>query len=233
MVKRIYQQLISESLRKKIAYLRSDLANQKQLPADVFFFKRKRVIFIHIPKAAGLSLYKAVFKIDSFGHETIRHYEDFLSQRELKKYYKFSFVRNPYDRIHSAYYYLRAGGREHAIDLEYAQMLQHINSFESFILDWLNKENIYKIQHFIPQTYFLKNYNNEIKFDFIGKFENLEQDFGVVTKNLNIDIELLFLNKTKSKKLNFMSEYTQEMFKVVNELYHEDFELLGYKKVLP
>lgn len=231
MIKSIYQKLFNQSLRKKIAYLRSNLSNPKGLPEDVLLFKRRRVIFIHIPKAAGISLYKAIYQRDSFGHETIQHYENFMSSKEFNECYKFTFVRNPYDRIHSAFYYLKAGGRNRPFDIEYSQQLSSIKSFEEFVLSWLNIENLYKIQHFCPQVYYLKNSKNEINLDFIGKFEFLETDFRTVAEELEIDKELLFLNKTKTNKSNYKDEYSKQMVKIVDDLYHEDFKLLGYQKM--
>lgn len=231
MIKNIYQKILPESVRRKIAYLRSDGLNHKGLPADLLYFKRKRIIFIHIPKAAGLSLYNALFNKDSFGHKTIRRYEDLMTPNEFDKCYKFTFVRNPYDRIHSAFYYLKAEGRGRPIDIDYSNELRNVATFEEFILDWLNVDNLYKMEHFSPQTFYLKDIKNEINFDFIGKFENIENDFRVVAKVLKVDEELSFLNKGKSIRSSFEDEYSKQMINVVNELYHEDFEFLGYRKM--
>lgn len=125
-IKKIYQKIISEPVRRRIAYFRGTISNYRELPKDVLYFKNKKVIFIHIPKAAGISLYKSIFNKDSFGHQTIRYYECFMSSKEFNRCYKFSFVRNPYDRIHSAFHYLKAGGRKRPIDLEYSSELKNI-----------------------------------------------------------------------------------------------------------
>lgn len=231
MIKETYQKLVSETLRKKIAYLRVNLLNYKRLPDDVFYFKKKKIIFIHIPKTAGISLYTALFKRDSFGHEPIRRYEELMTPTEFENCYKFTFVRNPYDRIHSAFNYLKAGGRKKPIDIEYSNELKNISTFEEFILTWLNADNIFKMQHFCPQAFYLKNRKNEINFDFIGKFENMENDYEVVAKVMKVDEELSFLNKGDSIKSNYSSDYTEEMITIINELYHEDFEFFGYSKM--
>lgn len=91
----------------------------------------------------------------------------------------------------------------------------------------MNTDNLLRMQHFCPQTFYLKNKNNEIKFDLIGKFEDLENDFHIVAHKLNIDKKLFILNKSNTNKSNYRDEYTKEMIKIVNDLYHEDFEYLG------
>ena len=58
-----------------------------------------------------------------------------------------------------------------------------------------------------------------------------KNDFNVVADKLKINTKLNFLNKTKSTKLNFIDEYSDEMIKVINDLYHEDFENFGYRKM--
>lgn len=231
MFRKMYQNIISESIREKVAYYRNNVLNFRRLPEDVYFFKKKRVIFIHIPKAAGISMYNAIFKRDSFGHETIRRYEELMSAKDFARSYKFTFVRNPYDRIHSAYYYLKAGGRNRPFDVEYSKMLTEINSFEEFVLKWLSHEKINKIQHFQTQSFYLRNKNSDINFDFIGKFENLDRDFRIISERLDIDKHLVFLNKTKVVKSDYIEAYSREMIDVINNLYHNDFHDLGYKKL--
>ena len=57
-------------------------------------------IFIHIPKCAGTSMSSYKWNLGS-GHKTIfEYYKDSIN---LKNYFKWCFVRNPWERIASAY----------------------------------------------------------------------------------------------------------------------------------
>ena len=94
----------------KLNYYRllSSRANRDELLID---FDNYRCIFIHVPKTGGMSVRKTLFtKSDLYPHLTIRDYQSLLSEQEVGSYYKFAFVRNPWDRLVSAYSFLRAGG---------------------------------------------------------------------------------------------------------------------------
>ena len=79
----------------------------------------KKCIFIHIPKTAGTSIEQFIKDNDRnpiilLGVRNGRsmHHFSALEIKSLfpdlfKKYYKFSFVRNPYDRLLSEYYWCK------------------------------------------------------------------------------------------------------------------------------
>src|SRR3546814_16910974 len=74
------------------------------------YHDRTQSIFIHIPNAAGMSMVSALYGMDSSVHDTWREYYR-RSPSKFKTYFKFSIVRNPEDRLISAYNYLMAGGK--------------------------------------------------------------------------------------------------------------------------
>ena len=70
---------------------------------------KHKFIFIHIPKCAGCSLKEHLVKnsdnkLINSGHESL---DVLLKNFSLKTedYYKFTFVRNPWDRIVSLYFF--------------------------------------------------------------------------------------------------------------------------------
>src|SRR5690242_8686296 len=72
-------------------------------------FIRTNSIFVHVPKAAGVSIARALYGDLGMGHMTLAEYRTVFRQRAFDKMFKFAFVRNPFDRLHSAYHFLRAG----------------------------------------------------------------------------------------------------------------------------
>ena len=64
---------------------------------------QRKVIFIHIPKTAGISIYNMMRYSGSQNHKTRLDYEE--------DYFSVRVVRNPWDRLVSAYSYVKNGGR--------------------------------------------------------------------------------------------------------------------------
>ena len=99
-----------------------------------------RCVFIHIPKAAGTSLTKTLFAAPS-RHLQYTEYER-ANPKKFKKYFKFTFVRNPYDRLFSAYTFLKKGGLNELDRCWAEQNLASFPDFESFVRGWVTPENI-------------------------------------------------------------------------------------------
>ncbi len=156
-------------------------------------FDDRKCIFIHIPKCAGQSIRNTLFENLLPGHINIYTYQMVFPKVTFERYFKFTFVRNPWDRLVSAYLFMKAGGA-HEIDNEWAmKYLSDFPDFESFIHNGLAREEILNWPHFRPQVNFLRGQNGEIRIDFIGRVENIQKDIEIVKERLGIDRKLLLL----------------------------------------
>jgi hypothetical protein len=142
--------------------------------------------------------------------------------------FKFTFVRNPFDRIHSAYHFLRSGGMG-GLDAEFEQrVLKNYPSFELFVLEGLGKEEVATFWHFLPDTHFLSHkVDRPLELDFIGRYENLETDFQYVRSRVNPAASLGHSNRTVGKA-DYRRSYTTEMIDRVARHYKLDLDLFGY-----
>ena len=166
-------------------------------------FDDTQSIFIHIPKTAGMAvahgLYgsweESVYPCEKMGHAPLKKYQWIFSQAEFNRYFKFTFVRNPWDRVFSAYSYLVQGGF-HANDRQWAAINIANFSFEEFVLKRLScNPGILEWVHFIPQYQFLISYTmQKYPIDFIGFFENLKEDFDTIKARINPGAKLEVTN---------------------------------------
>ncbi len=194
------------------------------------FHDKYKCIFIHVPKVAGSSIERVIYQTDKWlvGHRKANDYMMFNKER-FESYFSFGFVRNPYDRVVSAYHYLRNGGGTLGDEKWAKENIYKYNSFKEFVLDLKNVEIQNKILnwiHFIPQYKFLCDNEKNILVNFLGKFENLEEDFQKILKILSRKDELVHINK--SNHIDYKNYYNGAMYKIVREIYRDDFEIFDY-----
>lgn len=132
-------------------------------------------------------------------------------------YFKFGFVRNPWDRVVSLY--LRREG---------AQMAG-TTSFEEFV-SWIrysSSTSIHPVPHVNQLDWFVDPSGN-LLVDFIGKFENLSDDWSYVSKQLGLDHPLPHVKKNPKRKKHYTAFYTGETKRIIGEKFKTDIEYFGY-----
>ena len=186
-----------------------------------------RCIFTHIPKAAGLSIESALFS-EKVGHKIILWYEFYDAQR-FKDYFKFTFVRNPFARVVSAFFFLKNGGLNR-FDVQWAE--QNLSSFKDiheFVYALENRSfatSILSWQHFTPQYAYVTDLKGRILVDFIGKVETIDIDFQYVCSQLDVRTALPHHNRSNHK--NFRTYFNDRMYEIIYNLYKIDFRLFDY-----
>jgi hypothetical protein len=193
-------------------------------------FDKTKSLFVHIPKTGGSAIIKHLYQTQNVGHHSASFYEKIYGELLFNQYFKFAIVRNPYDRLYSAYAYLSKGGgsskdeafaRQHGIDKL---------SFEDFVEEWISPERIYLGLHLVPQTFYITDTNDNVIIDYVGYFENLNNDFDLIKMRLGNIGDALKLYNTSARKSSYKEVYTKSMFDKVYHIYRLDFKLLGYKR---
>ena len=183
-----------------------------------------KCIFIHIPKAAGTSVALALFGKES------RHIPWFEYQQanpwKFKRYFKFSFVRNPWDRAVSSYFFLRKGGMNSA-DAEWAtRNLAAYPTFADFARGGLTRADIQAWVHFRPQHFYICNEAGGIMVDFVGRVEKIEHDYLHVANRIGCVRRLERLNVVE--RMHYSNYYDDEARQIVQQVYARDIELFNY-----
>ncbi len=185
-------------------------------------------IFIHIPKCAGSSMEALPFWSKGSGHKTL---QQFSSVEGFPSYYKWCFVRNPWDRVVSAW--------DTCPEIKPITFPRFVNTLY---------ENRHKIQnlpcikwgiglphvglavsriHFLPMLPVIK-VDGKMVMDFVGRFENIKNDWNKLTNHLGVKNELPHNNKRKSKP-PYQGFYTKDLISKVGEIYKEDIDFFDYK----
>lgn len=200
-----------------------------------------KFIFIHLYKVAGVSISEALEKY-VYNHlpgKIIRKsgismnlprclhrfnvFHKHITARELKKllpykiydnFYKFGFVRNPWDWQVSLYHYALKNSNHHQHNL-----IKAMKGFDEYI-EW----RVFKDKKL--QKYYFTDDDGPLIVDFIGKLENISKDILHICNVLNIDISLKHLNKSEHR--NYRSYYNKMTIKLVEEHFKEDIEFFGY-----
>lgn len=200
--------------------------------------EKPRFVFVHVYKTGGTSVKRALrryamkpgqefanffFKrlgIPQFGPV---HYPDHMTAGELinqigqdsfDDYFSFGFVRNPWDWQVSMYKYI-IRNRMHPDH-------ETVKSFRGFTdyLRW-RCDGRFRWQRdfvFVEQRQVV---------DFVGRFENLTNDFEYVCDQLQIQRRLPTLNRTRST--DFRKFYTDPLIELVNQTYRPDIDQFGYQ----
>ena len=170
---------------------------------------KHQCIFVHVIKTAGVSICKALNMSDTSCHLSAQKVRLKVGEDTWGDYFKFSIVRNPFDKIVSQYHYNR--GKFGFKD----------STFKEYIKAWNAGQTISTF----PQ---LNLFYLDDKLDFVGRFEILQQDFNFVCDKIGIPRQQL-PHKNKSKHKHYTEYYDDETRQIVAERYAKDIEHFGYK----
>jgi len=192
-------------------------------------FDEHRCIFVHVPKAAGISVNMALFGNLAGGHSDAPYYRRVFG-RDFWRYFKFTFVRNPYTRLVSAYEFFRRGGHPAwASNQRFRdEILSEYVDFADFVLRWLKPRTRWPEPHFRPQHEFLE-LGGKLVMDFVGRVERIEDDFAAVCDRLGMQGDLRRLNVARDGHAALGAYYTSDAVeRRVRDFYARDFQLFGY-----
>ena len=218
-------------------------------------------LFVHVPKTAGQSVEQ--FFMDRMGldwdagraevllgdnpdttrgtqklaHLSAWEYvkDGFIEREEFDGLFRFSFVRNPFERIVSEYRY---------------RNYFHHRSFRDFVLHKLPQPGWDdKYRHVMPQYDMLHDPDGRLMVDFVGRFETLQQDFDKVchwlgledsklphrnpsnkkSRNLKRKVRNALFFNGEDRKQHWTEFYDQRTLDAVSRLYEKDIEAFGYR----
>jgi len=207
-------------------------------------------IFIHIPKTAGSSIQEALlsskndfrnfnqqdfdmqnipphaFGYNSINKWDIKHMPARFLKNTYKEYYKFCFVRNPWDLMVSCYFWWIQNTK-----LEFRKLQGEIlkkmgfnNFIMSFYTDYINE-----IFHSgMGQSYWILDYYNRNDcVGYIGRYENLQNDFDAICDIIGIN-KIILKPRNKTVHSHYRDYYTDD--DAINIIKHKfEFDIKRFK----
>lgn len=230
---------------------------------------KHKFLFIDIVKTAGTSINKALEPYGATGkHHSISRELPFLpgindtlqsplDNETLNNFFKFTIVRNPYDRLISLY----AFTQESALQKNYSAngwdgVLAKVattlpkkgldrktywpRDFETYVEQLIRYEDYYcdyTLEKYIPMVEWLKNDKGKIVVDYIGRYEYLQESIDTILEHLKLPkVTLAKINASKSVYRDEAIQVLRENSALQNKIYSffkEDFEYFSYDKTLP
>ncbi len=184
-----------------------------------------KFIFIHINKTGGTSIEKVFVpeadqKDVRYKHASAAYYRRRFPIK-FWRYFKFAFVRNPWDWLVSRYHWSR--DRQHLFDYSFEEMLARMAKGSPLAEDeaWLENAAL------LPQVERL-SVGGKVRVDFVGRYENLQHDFDTVCARLAIEPRTL-PHTFKTDHGSYVDYYDDASRKIVERLYAADIAAFGYR----
>ena len=187
---------------------------------------KHKFIFVHINKTAGSSI-EALLK--KYTNKFIKHQSiiDLNSEAFSNDYFKFTFVRNSWDRFLSLYKF-RVQTNKTNLGKNPVSFKEWANHIYNKNPNYYNVPNRMQLLMLSDQLDWITDATGSVNMDFIGRFENLQEDFDIICDTIGIPQQQLpHLNKTKHK--HYTEYYDNETKQIVAEKYAKDIEYFGYE----
>lgn len=189
------------------------------------YTSHENIMWFTTPKTGTRSLHAAFLKYNikfpDEKHQTL--------PEGYQTHFKFTFVRNPWARILSTYHDKVKKQWSDTYPEEYHHF--RIKRYKRFagkdFKYFINNFNLNQDRHTMTQE---SLFPVDIV-DYIGKFENLQQDFDTVCSKIGLDPHPL-PHKNSSKPANYKhytEYYDEETREIVAKKYAKDIELFGYE----
>ncbi|MEZ3463499.1 MAG: sulfotransferase family protein [Lachnospiraceae bacterium] len=208
-------------------------------PRKFLIDDQKKIVYLVMHKVANTSIEASFLNYqgsdDIEVHIIASESEKAWINKKEKGYFKFTYVRNPFERLVSCY-----ESKYHTDKKWIGKTLPHL-WYDNYLFGYMSKDegfdvfirkvckipNMWKDFHVLPQYNTLYNRRGHRLVDYVGRMENIGKSYPKIQKRYGL-AELKHLNQ--SQKRNWMDYYTIDTAQMVYKAYKKDIEVLGYKK---
>lgn len=185
-------------------------------------YKNQDYLFIHINKTGGSSVSLALGEKEQT-HLSAATIMNFIGHQNFKEKFSFAFVRNPYDRVVSQYHY--------RLQTNQTNIKAENMGFE----DWITKTYVEKDPRYFnyplmfqPQLDWISDYEDKLLIDFIGKFEQINEDFKHICKQIGKGNLALPHHRKSKRKKTYQDYYSAETKRIISKVFEKDLDYFKY-----
>jgi hypothetical protein len=202
-------------------------------------------LFLWVPKCAGMSVYRALVPfgcieerwdtplepfanrgIATFGHVDVLQLIDrgVVTQAYFDRAFKFAFVRNPFDRLVSLYFYLRRiASPDVPASLTFEAFCEKVERREHPPVGLYNYRGLNQCN---PMVDWLTDRDGVEIADFVGRHETVVEDFRTICRRIGVDAVLPHENATPHAP--YRDYYSPRTRAIVERVYRHDLDRFGY-----
>jgi hypothetical protein len=148
------------------------------------------------------------------GHISLEQLRKFMDPAKFAEYFKFAFVRNPFDRFISYCSFITRERGAFKTDPQKVMRRVLANPPSEHVLFW-------------PQNTFLVDGEGKLLTDYIGRVETMQQSFEFIASKIGVPaVQLDKVNATERSA--YRDYYDQELIDGVAKLYADDLKLFEY-----
>lgn len=217
----------------------------------LYVFEKYKLIFCLVPKVASrqwisvLGRYRLRLNNSPYG-PTVKQFPPEQAQKMLRTFYKFMFVREPFERLLSAYKdkfvhprafdkdpYITVFGKKIISNYRYNVTQEALQSgygvkFPEFIQ--------YILDMGVREDWHWANYDDvcgicDIKYEYVGHYETLQDDAKYVLKRSSLShlrFPVTRPSRTKDELLHYYSQIPKAWIKRLGGVYRNSFEIFDY-----
>jgi len=209
-----------------------------------------KVLFIHVPRTGGSSIDRYLRKAVDYqnladeGQPVLIHDKHWINakhisigslmargvfdRRWLNSRFKVAFVRNPWDRLVSTFFLLRRVRLRPRVSRKSNDSLC---DFKTFVETVYSGRHVHPISH--RNVHDWNRANPQVDWlrwgvDFVGRYENLREDWKRLCKITNTPYEPLPKENTTNHG-HYTTYYDDRLCEMAAEVYREDIETFGYE----
>lgn len=209
---------------------------------------RHRYLYFVVPKCASATVRQSLRDYTDIGypvskypqHVTLKRFLDSEHAALLGRYFAFTFVRNPYDRLYSGFLQDRKAARTLP---PWASVKQPIfdrigADFNRYMIEYVQEADLTSAWDWIcfcPMHAFAW-LGDRCRLDWIGRAEDVTGGLAELGARLGLEIratENFNVNCDSTAPYKYLDRYERDTVALVNDLYREDFARFGYPTLDP